>query len=60
MYGWLWRHLPGPTAVKILECLILLGLVVALLLLAVFPWAEANLPFLQVTVDVITPRVWPS
>ncbi len=60
MYGWLWRHLPGPTAAKVIECVILVLAVVALLLFVVFPWAESNLPFLQVTVDVITPPAWPS
>ena len=49
MYGWIWRHLPGPVAVKALEALVLLAAVLALLFLVVFPWAEPRLPFNDVT-----------
>jgi hypothetical protein len=51
MYGWIWRHLPGPTAVRALTALVLALAVVALLLFVVFPWAEPHLPFNDVTVD---------
>jgi hypothetical protein len=51
MYTWIWRHLPGPTAVKALQSLVLLLAVVALLFLIVFPWAQRSIPFLDVTVD---------
>ena len=51
MYGWLWRHLPGGTAVKAVLALVLLLGVVALLLFVVFPWVEPQLPFNDVTVD---------
>ena len=49
MYGWIWRHLPGPVAVKVLEATVLLLAVLALLFLVVFPWAEPRLPFNDVT-----------
>ena len=49
MYGWIWRHLPGPTAVKVAEAVVLVLGVVALLMLVVFPWVEPLLPFNQVT-----------
>lgn len=49
MYGWIWRHLPGPFAVKLTEALLLLLMVLALLLFVVFPWAEPRLPFNDVT-----------
>lgn len=49
MYSWIWRHLPGPHAVKLVEALLLLIAVLALLLLVVFPWAEPRLPFNDVT-----------
>lgn len=49
MYGWIWRHLPGPFAVKLVEAAVLLVAVLALLLLVVFPWAEPRLPFNDVT-----------
>ncbi|WP_164704307.1 hypothetical protein [Blastococcus litoris] len=51
MYGWIWRHLPGPTAAKAVTALVLLLAVVALLLFVVFPWVEPHLPFNDVTVD---------
>jgi hypothetical protein len=49
MYAWIWRHLPGPFAVKCLEALVLVTAVLALLFLVVFPWAEPRLPFNDVT-----------
>lgn len=51
MYGWIWRHLPGPTAVKGIEALLLLVAAIAVLFLVVFPWAQRSIPFLDVTVD---------
>ena len=49
MYVWIWRHLPGPTTVRILQVLVLFLLVVALLFFVVFPWLEQYLPFDRVT-----------
>ena len=51
MYVWLWRHLPGPLAVRLLQVVLLLAAVVALLMLYVFPWVESQLPYSDVTVD---------
>jgi hypothetical protein len=51
MYGWIWRHLPGGTAIKALTALVLVLAVAALLLFVVFPWVEPHLPFNDVTVD---------
>ncbi|NIJ14430.1 hypothetical protein FHU38_004831 [Saccharomonospora amisosensis] len=51
MYGWIWRHLPGPVGVRAaIAALLVLG-VVALLMLVVFPWVEPMLPFNQVAVN---------
>jgi len=50
VYVWIWRHLPGPLAAKLAGTLVLLGGVLALLFLVVFPWVEPRLPFNQVTV----------
>ncbi|MCX2731263.1 hypothetical protein OOZ19_13520 [Saccharopolyspora sp. NFXS83] len=49
MYGWIWRRLPGPAPVKIVEAVVLVLMVVALLLFVVFPWLEPLLPFNDVT-----------
>jgi hypothetical protein len=50
MYVWIWRHLPGPVLVKLLQTLLLVSAVSALLLFVVFPWIEPHLPIAQVTV----------
>jgi hypothetical protein len=51
MYSWIWRHLPGGTAVRTLITVVLVAAVCALLLFVIFPWAEPQLPFNDVTVD---------
>jgi hypothetical protein len=50
MYVWIWRHLPGAVAFKLLQTLLLLAAVTALLLFVVFPWIEPHLPINDVTV----------
>ena len=51
MYGWIWRHLPGPLALRVVEAVLLVAAVVTLLMLVVFPWAEPLLPFNNVTTE---------
>ena len=51
MYAWMWRKLPGPWPVKVLEALVAFAAVVLLLFTVVFPWVEPRLPFYAVTVD---------
>lgn len=51
MYAWLWRHLPGPTALRALTVIVLLLSVVALLLFVVYPKIDPLLPFNQVNVS---------
>jgi len=41
MYGWIFRHLPGPTWVQVVEALVLVVVVVFALFQWVFPWAQA-------------------
>jgi hypothetical protein len=43
MYSWLWRALPGKRAVKVLQVMVLIGLVLAGLYYFVFPWLDAVL-----------------
>lgn len=50
MYVWIWRHLPGALALKLLQLLMLLVAVCALFLFVIFPWIEPHLPINQVTV----------
>lgn len=40
MYGALWRILPGPVWLRILELLVLAAIVLAVLVLWVFPWVD--------------------
>ncbi len=49
MYSWIWRHLPGSRAVRLLQVLLVVAAVVTLLMLVVFPWVEPRLPFNEVT-----------
>ncbi len=44
MYGWLWRHLPGGSPVRVATIAIIAALTLAALWLAVFPWAATHLP----------------
>ena len=43
MYVWIWRHLPGGMAAKVVQT--------ALLLFVIFPVIEPHLPFTHVTVN---------
>jgi hypothetical protein len=51
MYGWIWRHLPGPLPVRVGIAVALVAGVVALLMLVIFPWVEPLLPFNNVTAE---------
>lgn len=51
MYVWIWRHLPGNLAARLGEAFLLLAAAVAVLVFAVFPWAEPRLPWNNVNVD---------
>lgn len=50
MYAWIWRHLPGPVPVKLLEVLLLLGVIFWFLMYVAFPALEPHLPLEEVTV----------
>lgn len=47
MYPWIFRHLPGPLFLRIIEAALLVALVVAALFLWVFPWAAETFSFLD-------------
>lgn len=50
MYAWLWRHLPGPVWLRIIEVLILLAIVVYVLMEFVFPPISKMMPYNDVSV----------
>lgn len=49
-YGWLWRVLPGPMAIKVLLALVLAVAVIAALFTWVFPAIAPFMPFNDTTV----------
>jgi hypothetical protein len=51
VYSWIWRHLPGGLALKVLQSAVLVAAVCGLLLFVVFPWIEPRLPISHVTVN---------
>ena len=52
MYAWIFRNLPGPLWLRIFEALILIGAVVLLLMVYVFPWATQFSPFSESTIGL--------
>ncbi len=50
MYGWLWRHLPGPALVRTVILLVLAAGVLAACFLWVFPAVAPFMPFNDATV----------
>ncbi|MGO1318647.1 MAG: hypothetical protein ACTII7_08865 [Galactobacter sp.] len=53
MYAWLFRHLPGPLWIRIIQTLLLLAFVVLALMNFVFPWANQFSPWNDSTVDAL-------
>ena len=51
MYGFIWRHLPGPIALRIVLALVLVLVVVAVLFVWVFPALAPIMPFNNGTVN---------
>ena len=50
MYAAIFRALPGPTWLKVIEAIVLLAGIVLLLFEVVFPWAAQNIPMFDNTV----------
>lgn len=50
MYGWLWRHLPGPLAVRVALAVALAVAVLAVCFVWVFPAVAPFMPFNDTTV----------
>lgn len=51
MYGWLWRVLPGPAWLRVLQLAAFAVAVVAVCFLWVFPAVAPHLPFNEITVE---------
>lgn len=50
MYGWLWRHLPGPAAARVALLLTAAFVVLTVCFLWVFPAIAPLMPFNNTTV----------
>lgn len=50
MYGWIFRHLPGPLWLRIVTAVLLIAAAVAALMLYVFPWFSQFSPFTDSTI----------
>lgn len=51
MYAFLWRLLPGPLWLRIILAIVLVGIVLLLLVLFLFPWLNTFLNAYDVTVE---------
>jgi hypothetical protein len=51
MYGWIWRQVPGGTAVRAGTLATLALMAVAVLWFVVFPWMASHLPIDGSTLD---------
>ncbi|MDR1825267.1 MAG: hypothetical protein LBR27_08090 [Bifidobacteriaceae bacterium] len=60
MYGWLWRHTPGPAWLKIFGALVAVAAIVAVCFTTFFPWISPRLPFNQTTVTEESPEPTPT
>jgi len=50
MYGWLWRHLPGPRFVRLLVLAVMALGVLTACFIWFFPWLAPHMPFNDTTV----------
>jgi hypothetical protein len=53
MYGWIFRHLPGPLWMRIIVSILLIAGAVLLLLQLVFPWLSQFNPLTDSTIGTI-------
>jgi competence protein ComGC len=49
MYTWIWRHLPGSVAQRLVQVLMLVAVISLLLLFVIFPWLTPHLPSNPIT-----------
>jgi hypothetical protein len=56
----LWRKLPGGWPAKLAQSVALAAVIIAVLMIWVFPWVEPQLPFSENTVDGEVSEVTPS
>ena len=54
MYGWIFRHLPGPLWLRIVTSLVLLAGVLVLMVQFLFPWMSQFTQFTDSTIGSVT------
>jgi hypothetical protein len=50
MYGWIFRHLPGPLWLRIVTSLVLIAAALVLMVQFLFPWMSAYTQFTYSTI----------
>ena len=55
MYSWIFRHLPGPTWLRVIEALIIIAAIAYALLEWGFPWVHENFNLIDNPVGESTP-----
>lgn len=55
MYSWIFRHLPGPTWLRVIEAIIIIGAIAYALLEWGFPWFHENFDLVENTVNDSVP-----
>lgn len=50
MYGWIFRHLPGPLLLRVLTSLVLVACAVFLMVEFLFPWMSQFTQFTDSTI----------
>lgn len=53
MYSWIFRHLPGPLWIRIIQTLLMIALIILLLMNFAFPWASQYSPWTDSTVGAL-------
>jgi uncharacterized protein YhdP len=54
LYGWIFRHLPGPLWLRIVASLVLLAGVLVLMVQFLFPWMSQFTQFTDSTIGSVT------
>jgi hypothetical protein len=50
MYGWIFRHLPGPLWLQIVTSLVLIAVALVLMVQFLFPWMSGYTAFTDSTI----------
>ena len=54
MYGWIFRHLPGPLWLRILTTLVMIAAALVLMVQFLFPWMSQFTQFTDSTIGSVS------